>query len=86
MATLLLSQTFIDENKEFSDILNTVDLKNNDTKILLHSQSIIDKYKVVSEVSNAVEKSRKTRKKTMKELMQQSVFHGSSWLGSNFIA
>lgn len=86
MATLLLSQTFIDENKEFSDILNTVDTKNNDAKILLHSQSIADKYKVVSEVLNTVEKSKRTRKKTMKELMQQSFFHGSNWIGSNFIA
>lgn len=84
MATLLLSHTLIDENKEFSDILNTVDAKNNETKILLHSQSIVDRYKMVSEVLNTDRK--KTKKKSIKELMQQSFFHGANWIGSNFIA
>lgn len=54
---------------------------------LLHSQAISDKYKEVSELVNSVNKPELNRKKkNMKELMQQSFFHGSNWIGSNFIA
>lgn len=54
---------------------------------LLNSESISDKYKEVSELvdlSKSLKPERK--KKTMKELMQQSFFHGASWIGYNFIA
>lgn len=54
---------------------------------LLFSQAISEKYKEVSEVVNTVELANKdVRKKTMKELMQESVFHGASWIGYNYIA
>lgn len=56
---------------------------------LLLSQTISDKYKEVSEVLNEVEAPNKkdVRKKSMKSLMQESFFHGASWMGaSNFIA
>lgn len=54
---------------------------------LLLSQTISEKYKEVSEVVNTLELANKdVRKKTMKELMQESVFHGASWLGYNFVA
>lgn len=54
---------------------------------LLFSQAISEKYKEVSEVINSVDSIRSdVRKKTMKELMQESFFHGASWIGYNFIA
>ena len=54
---------------------------------LLYSQSIVDKYKEVSEVISSVETDKKdVRKKTMKEMMQESFFHGAGWMGYNFIA
>jgi len=54
---------------------------------LLYSQSIVDKYKEVSEVISSVETGKKdVRKKTMKEMMQESFFHGAGWMGYNFIA
>lgn len=54
---------------------------------LLLSKTISDKYKEVSEVVNTAElKNKDVRKKTMKELMQESVFHGASWIGYNFVA
>lgn len=54
---------------------------------LLLSQTISEKYKEVSEVVNTTELAKKdVRKKTMKQLMQESVFHGASWIGYNFVA
>lgn len=54
---------------------------------LLYSQSIADKYKEVSEVISSVETGKKdVRRKTMKEMMQESFFHGAGWMGYNFIA
>lgn len=53
---------------------------------LLFSQSVSDKYKEVSELINSVEPKRVSRKRTMKDMMQESFFHGASWIGYNFIA
>ncbi len=54
---------------------------------LLFSQTISDKYKEVSDVINNVEINKKdVRKKTMKDIMQESFFHGAGWMGQNFIA
>lgn len=54
---------------------------------LLLSQTVSDKYKEVSEVINSIEVNKKElRKKTMRELMQESFFHGAGWIGYNFIA
>ena len=51
------------------------------------SQTIVDKYKEVSDVINSVEPKSNVRKLTMKGLMQESFFHGASWVGvTNFIA
>ena len=88
MSTLLLSKKiYSEEDKEFSDIFNTVDVNKKKFVIFLNSQSISDRYKEVSEVLNTVELNKKdVRKKTMQEMMQESFFHGASWLGSNFIA
>jgi hypothetical protein len=88
MALLLLSKTiYSDEDKEFSDILNTVDINRRKSPIRLHSQTILNQYKEVSQVLNNVDINKKhVRRKTVKEMMEESFFHGSSWLGSNFIA
>lgn len=54
---------------------------------LLLSQTISDKYKEVSELINNVETDKKSfRNKSMRDLMQESFFHGASWIGYNFIA
>ena len=54
---------------------------------LLLSQTVSEKYKEVSDVINSIEvNKREVRKKTMKELMQESFFHGAGWMGYNFIA
>lgn len=82
---LLLSQA--ENNKEFSDILNTVDAKRTDAPILLHAQAVLDQYKQVSEVINSTKNEKKDiRKKSLKEMMQESVYHGAGWMGRNFIA
>lgn len=50
-------------------------------------QAASGEYKRVSEDLEKVNEVKKpSRKKSMKELMQQSVFHGKNWMGSNFIA
>lgn len=53
---------------------------------LLFSQDISDVYKEVSETINEVELKKAPSKKTMKQMMQQSFFHGAGWIGYNFIA
>ncbi|MFA7658820.1 MAG: hypothetical protein WCY19_05245 [Candidatus Gastranaerophilaceae bacterium] len=54
---------------------------------LLLSQTISEKYKEISEDINAVELNKKDiRRKTMKQLMEESFFHGAGWIGYNFIA
>lgn len=54
---------------------------------LLLSQTISEKYKEISENINTVEIDKKDiRKKDLKEIMQESFFHGASWIGYNFIA
>ncbi len=56
-------------------------------KQFIFSQSIVDKYKEVSDVINTVAPRNNVRKLTMKGLMQESFFHGASWVGvTNFIA
>ena len=54
---------------------------------LLFSQTVADKYKEISEVLDSVEPVKKdVREKSMKAIMQESFFHGASWMGQNFIA
>ena len=54
---------------------------------LLFSQTISDKYKEVSELISSVETGKMdVRVKTMKQMMQESFFHGAGWMGYNFIA
>lgn len=54
---------------------------------LLLSSAITDKYKEVSEVINSIDVTQKdVRIKSMREIMQESFFHGASRFGDNFIA
>lgn len=66
-----------------------LDLHNEEHKMqtLLHSSAVMEQYKEVSEVINSFEARPKRRpKRSIKELMQESFFHGASWIGTNFIA
>ena len=51
----------------------------------LFSQVVADYYKASTESINTVAKRDITRK-SLKGIMQESFFHGASYLGSNFIA
>ena len=56
---------------------------------LLFSGIISDKYKEVSETLSSVDVSPKTsvvRNLTLKQMMQESFFHGATRFGDNFIA
>lgn len=88
MATLFLSQTIRkEEDKIFSDILNTVDNSRSESKKLFSTLSVLEAYKEVSEVIASVEVNKtEIRRKNMKSIMQESFFHGASWMGQNFIA
>ena len=87
MATLLLSESKIESNKEYSDILNAIDAKNQDSRIGLYTQSVCEQYKQVSEIINSVNTGKKdVRCKSLTEMMKESFFHGAGWLGTNFIA
>ena len=59
-----------------------------ETKQLVFSQSIAEKYKEISEVINAdMAPKQEVRKKSIREIMQESFFHGANWVGcTNFIA
>ena len=85
MTQLFLSQTI--KTEEYTEILNIVDSKEGYNK-KLYTQAVASQYKFVSEVVNAVNVTKKqdVRKKSIKAMMQESVFHGAGWMGSNFIA
>lgn len=77
------------ENKEEieSEVRNVVEI-NNQAGIAANflRQTVSSEYKRVSEVVNSQPKKKQAPKKSMKDLMKQSVFHGQSWMGNNFIA
>lgn len=53
----------------------------------LLSYTVPDKYKEIVDLIESVDLNKKDiRKKSLKEIMQESVFHGASWVGNNFIA
>jgi len=55
---------------------------------LLFSRKVSDIYKEVSEVIKAVDTTtnKDVRVKTMREMMNESFFHGATKFGDNFIA
>lgn len=90
----LVSICIPQENKEIteedkdSEVLKVVEINNQQgiaKDFLRHTVS--GEYKRVSEVLNPVNPTKKAaKKKSMRDLMQQSVFHGRKWMGNNFIA
>lgn len=88
MTNFFLTETInMDVNKEYSDILNTVCLDMDERKTKLSSSMVSNEYKNVSEVIKSVERNKvRPKAKTLKELLQQSFFHGATWMGENFIA
>lgn len=88
LSVRLTQKNILKESTESTEIIDVVKI-NTKTAVATEfiRQTASNEYKKVSEVLNTVKPSKKAnRKKSMKELMQESVFHGKSWLGSNFIA
>lgn len=75
-----------DEFRLAADVLQLAELQNNTNANMFIRQTVSAQYKKVSEDLNPENSKRKIRKKSLKDLMQQSFFHGAYWLGSNFIA
>lgn len=73
-------------NKTAAEVLQMAEIMNTRNASMYLRQTISEKYKEVSQRVNPATLKPVRKKKTMKELMQQSVFHGANWLGSNFIA
>ena len=82
MATKFLSKTMKLDVNAYADIMNTVVVTNKE----LTTITAVSQYKFVSEAINSTELETKRVKKSIKQLMQQSFFHGKSWMGENFIA
>ena len=76
-----------DEFRLAADVLQIADLQNNINTNMFIKQTASAQYKKVSEDLNPETNKVRVRKKSLKDLMQQSFFHGAYWLGStNFIA
>lgn len=76
-----------DEFRLAADVLQIADLQNNTNANMFIRQTASAQYKKVSEDLNPETNKVRVRKKSLKDLMQQSFFHGAYWLGStNFIA
>lgn len=77
---------FPDEYKTAVEVLQMAEIKHTKNATMFLCQTISNKYKEVSESINSTSLKPERKKKTMQEYMKQSVFHGASWIGSNFIA
>lgn len=85
--TLKVCNPFFPEDyKTAVDVLQMAEIKHTKNASMYLCQTISEQYKEVSKNINPAKLKPVCKKKTMKQLMQQSVFHGSSWIGSNFIA
>ena len=69
-----------------AEVLQMAEFQHTSNATLLIRQTASAQYKKVSEDLNPATNTRKVRKKSLKDLMQQSFFHGAYWMGSNFIA
>lgn len=80
-------QVFPDEYMSAVDALRYAEIKNTQNAAMFLSQTISQRYKEVSEFISSIETRKcNVKKKSVKELMHQSFYHGASWIGSNFIA
>ena len=52
----------------------------------LFAQIIADQYKQTSEAYTNINDNKAVRKRTMKQIMNESFFHGANRFGNNFIA
>jgi hypothetical protein len=87
METKFLTMTINNlDTKAYTDILNTVIIESEIKNEKLNNITAASQYKYVSEAINSSEPKKRGMKKSLKELMQQSFFHGKSWMGENFIA
>jgi len=76
-----------EEFKLAAEVLQLAEIKHTANAEMFLRQTISQQYKKVSEdLDSTVANKRKVRKKSMRDLMQQSFFHGANWMGSNFIA
>lgn len=80
------NRIFPEDYKTAAEVLKMAEVINTRNASMYLRQTISEKYKEVSQRVNPTSLKPVQRKKTMKDLMQQSVFHGANWLGSNFIA
>lgn len=69
-----------------SEVLQLAELQHNVSTAMLIRQTVSAQYKKISEEVNPEANKPKFRKKSLKDMMQESFFHGAYWLGSNFIA
>lgn len=80
-------QTFPSEFKLAAEVLELAEIKHTQRATMFLQQTISNRYKEVSELVDSSKSLKpQRRKKSMRELMQQSVFHGAGWIGCNFIA
>jgi hypothetical protein len=75
-----------EEFKLAAEVLQMAEIKHTANATMLLRQTISQQYKKVSEDLDPVANKKNVRKKSMRDLMQQSFFHGANWMGSNFIA
>lgn len=75
-----------DEFRFAADVLQLAEFQHNSNVNMFIRQTVSAQYKKVSEDLDPENNKRKIRKKSLKDLMQQSFFHGAYWMGSNFIA
>lgn len=75
-----------EEFKLAAEVLQLAELQHNISAARLIRQTASAQYKKISEEVNPEAIKPKFRKKSLKEMMQQSFFHGAYWMGSNFIA
>lgn len=76
-----------DEFRLAADVLQLAELQHNTNANMFIRQTVSAQYKKVSEDLSPEKTKRKIRKKSLKELVEESFFHGAYWMGStNFIA
>ena len=75
-----------EEFKLAAEVLQMAEFQHTSNVTMLIRQTASAQYKRVSEDLDPAVNKRKVRKKSLKDLMQQSFFHGAYWMGSNFIA
>lgn len=82
------AEVFVTGDRETVEMLQMAQVKlYTQNATMFYNQAVSNKYKEVSQfVSSPTDLMPKKRKKSMKELMRQSVFHGAGWMGNNFIA